>query len=163
MAAHPKGSSRLRRWTRFSLRSLILLIALITSGTGLWHQWEPWQRGRLLEGHSGPVVSAAFSPAGKRILTASWDKTASVWDAASGESLVVLEGHSDYVLSAAYSPDGKRIVTASDDHTARVWERRRPECWWGVAWLPQFWRTVVLGVALVWSMIVQRSTFKVQS
>ena len=30
--------------------------------------------------------------------------------------------------------------------------RRRPEYWYGVAWLPEFWLTVVLGVGLVWSV-----------
>ena len=29
---------------------------------------------------------------------------------------------------------------------------RRPEYWWGVAWLPLFWLTVVLGVGLVVSI-----------
>ncbi len=62
--------------------------------------------------------------------------------------VVVLEGHLSYVVSASFSPDGKRIVTGSEDTTARVWERRRPEWWWGVAWLPEFWLTAVLGVGL---------------
>ncbi len=68
----------------------------------------------------------------------------------------MLKGHAHIVRSAAYSPDGKRIVTASYDNTARVWERRRPEWWWGVAWMPEFWLTLVLGVALVWSLIRDR-------
>ena len=99
------------------------------------------------------VQSAAFSPDGRRIVTASRDKTACIWDAAGGKSLTTLEGHSEWVLSATFSPDGMRIVTASDDDTARVWKRRRrPEYWWGVAWLPEFWLTVALGVGLVWSI-----------
>ncbi len=121
-------------------------------------------RGKVLatlEGHSSYVYSAAYSPDGKRIVTASRDETARVWDAASGKVLAVLEGHSHFVYSAAYSPDGKRIVTASADKTARVWEHRRPEQWWGVAWMPEFWLTLVLGVALVWSLIRDRRTFKV--
>jgi hypothetical protein len=38
--------------------------------------------GRLLltlEGHTGAVLSASFSPDGTRIVTGSWDKTARVW------------------------------------------------------------------------------------
>jgi len=66
--------------------------------------------------------------------------------------MMVLKGHSGNVLSAMFSPDGERIVTASDDKTARVWKRRRPEYWWGVAWLPEFWVTLILGVALLWSL-----------
>jgi WD domain, G-beta repeat len=68
------------------------------------------------------VYSAAFSPDGKRIVTASSDKTARVWDAESGKPIgEPLRGHEDAVFSAAFSPDGKHIVTTSKDQTARVW------------------------------------------
>jgi hypothetical protein len=67
------------------------------------------------------VWSAAFSPDGSRIVTASEDKTARIWDAASAKEIAVLRGHDSYVRSAAFSPDGSRIVTASLDKTARIW------------------------------------------
>ena len=54
-------------------------------------------------------------------MTASWDKTARLWDAA-GKELAVLRGHEDIVTSAVFSPDGSRIVTASWDKTARLWD-----------------------------------------
>src|SRR5262249_46400656 len=57
-----------------------------------------------------------------RIVTASDDKTARIWDAASGNEIAVLRGHEDVVKSAAFSPDGSRIVTASKDKTARIWD-----------------------------------------
>jgi WD40 repeat protein len=66
------------------------------------------------------VVTAAFSPDGKRIVTASSDKTARLWDA-DGKPIGELQGHTDAVYSAAFSPDGKRIVNASEDNTARLW------------------------------------------
>jgi WD40 repeat protein len=69
------------------------------------------------------VLSAAFSPDGKRIVTASGDKTARVWDVETGKQIdEPLKGHAGAVLSAAFSPDGKRIVTASGDKTARLWD-----------------------------------------
>ena len=68
-------------------------------------------------------MSAAFSPDGQRIVTASADKTARIWDAASGKPIgEPLRGHTGAVASAAFSPDGKRIVTASADNTARLWD-----------------------------------------
>ena len=75
-----------------------------------------------LGGHDGSVHSAAFSPDGSRIVTASADKTARIWDAASAKEIAVLRGHDESVNSAAFSPDGSRIVTASEDKTARIWD-----------------------------------------
>jgi eukaryotic-like serine/threonine-protein kinase len=76
----------------------------------------------VLSGHAGFVIAAAYSPDGTRVVTASYDKTARIWDARTGAELVALVGHGDQVRSAAYSPDGTRIVTASIDNTARVWD-----------------------------------------
>ena len=70
----------------------------------------------------GNVRSAAFSPDGRRIVTASNDKTARIWDAATARQLAVLSGHDHPVRTAAFSPDGRRIVTASADQTARIWD-----------------------------------------
>jgi WD40 repeat protein len=66
--------------------------------------------------------SAAFSPDGKRVVTASDDNTARLWDADTGKEAAVLKGHTNRVWSAAFSPDGKRVVTASADNTARLWD-----------------------------------------
>jgi WD40 repeat protein len=67
------------------------------------------------------VHSAAFSADGSRIVTASWDKTARIWDAATTKEIAVLRGHDDWVHSAAFSRDGSRIVTATDN-IARIWD-----------------------------------------
>jgi len=56
-----------------------------------------------------------------RIVTASYDKTARIWDAASGRQITVLREHEDTVSSVAFSPDGSRVATGSWDKTARVW------------------------------------------
>ena len=76
----------------------------------------------VLMGHAERVRSVAYSPDGRRIVTASWDKTARIWDAETGREILQLQGHTDRVWSAAFSLDGKRVVTASHDKTARVWD-----------------------------------------
>jgi eukaryotic-like serine/threonine-protein kinase len=75
-----------------------------------------------LVGHNAVVRTAAFSSDGRRIVTASSDGTARIWDAVSGGELAVLRGHPRDVFSASFSSDGKRIVTASYDKTARIWD-----------------------------------------
>ncbi|WP_043413725.1 WD40 repeat domain-containing protein, partial [Archangium violaceum] len=73
----------------------------------------------LLRGHVAEVRSAAFSPDGQRVLTASEDGTARVWNGL-GEP-VVLAGHEGAVTCAAFSADGHRVLTASEDGAVRVW------------------------------------------
>jgi dipeptidyl aminopeptidase/acylaminoacyl peptidase len=68
------------------------------------------------------VYRASFSPSGTRIVTASLDRTARIWDATTGAELVTLSGHSGAVYDAQFSPDGQAVVTASADRTARVWD-----------------------------------------
>ena len=67
-------------------------------------------------------MSAVFSPDGRRVLTASEDRTARLWEADSGKLLTTFQGHTDMVKSAVFSPDGRRVLTASWDKTARLWE-----------------------------------------
>ena len=75
-----------------------------------------------LEGHTGNVREVAVSPDGQRIITASADHTARVWNACTGQLLFKLEGHTSDVHQAAFSRDGQRIVTSSADQTARLWD-----------------------------------------
>jgi len=62
-----------------------------------------------LKGHHGPVLSAAFSPDGERLVSGSSDKTAKVWDMRTGQQILDLKGHTLAVNRVAFSPDGKRV------------------------------------------------------
>lgn len=73
--------------------------------------------------HESPVRVAAYSPDGRRIVTASDDGSARVWDGATGRLLATLPvGVDDAVAEAAFSADGARIVTTSGNDAARVWD-----------------------------------------
>jgi hypothetical protein len=74
-----------------------------------------------LSGLGGAVLSAAFSPDGKRFVTGSVDGTAQVWETATGRRLATLTGHGGYIAGVGFSPDGARVVTAGSDRTVRTW------------------------------------------
>ncbi len=74
-----------------------------------------------LAGHAARVMSAAFSPDGRLIVTAGDDGTTRVWDAITGQEVRQLAGDGGSILSATFSPDGRLIATA-DIRTARVWD-----------------------------------------
>jgi WD40 repeat protein len=76
---------------------------------------------QTLRGHRDGVNHAVFSPDGKRILTASDDSTARLWDR-EGRPLATLTGHTDSIHHAAFNPNRRYIVTASSDDTARLWD-----------------------------------------
>ncbi len=76
---------------------------------------------RVLMGHDKLISQANLSPDGQRIVTASDDKTARLWDVNTGQEVVQFIGHDDEVWDAQFSPKGERIVTASKDNTARLW------------------------------------------
>jgi eukaryotic-like serine/threonine-protein kinase len=65
--------------------------------------------------HQGPVLTAVFDRSGRRILSASHDKTARVWDAADGMPLLELKGHAGVVGGAEFSPDEQSVLTFSFD------------------------------------------------
>jgi WD40 repeat protein len=73
--------------------------------------------------HQNNVVAVAFSPDGRTVLTGSWDRTAQLWDAATGKPLGPPLRHDDHIANGAavFSPDGKCVLTGSIDKTARLW------------------------------------------
>jgi WD40 repeat protein len=80
-------------------------------------------RSRVFSGHRDAILGAGFSSDGTRIVSASRDRTARIWDVASGHEIRQLkEGHDFLVAACRFFPDGKRILTAAIDNTVRVWD-----------------------------------------
>lgn len=78
-------------------------------------------RVRHLDGHPKRVTLAEFSPSSRRLVTASRDNTARIWEVASGGMLAAMSGHEAEIFAATFSPDGRHVLTGSMDNTARLW------------------------------------------
>ncbi|HMI79912.1 MAG TPA: caspase family protein, partial [Ferruginibacter sp.] len=75
-----------------------------------------------LIGHSGIVATVSYSPDGRDIVSASYDKTMRIWDAYTGKIKFTIRAHTDRVNSAFYSADGKWIISSSWDKSVKIWE-----------------------------------------
>src|SRR5205823_537691 len=85
--------------------------------------WDAWS-GRPLTPpleHRQRIVDLAYSADGKRVVTASEDQTAAIWDAAMGRRIALLR-HPASVYHVACDPQGKRVVTVAADGAARIWD-----------------------------------------
>ena len=76
-----------------------------------------------LQGHTNSVMSVAFSPDGRYIVSGPWDRTICIWDAQTGGQVCnPLQEHTNMDMSVAFSPDGRHIASGSWDNTICIWD-----------------------------------------
>ena len=100
----------------------ILVVSREDTGQALVVDIETGENQAVIKGHNEMIMSAAFNQDCSRIVTASLDRTARVWEVESEHQIAKLSGHEGTVMHAAFSPGGQRVVTASEDMTVRVWD-----------------------------------------
>lgn len=76
--------------------------------------------------HKDAIYTMAFSPDGKTLATAGYDRVIHLWDADATEAKLnprlTLKDHSDAVYGLAFHPDGKLLASASADRAVKVWD-----------------------------------------
>lgn len=65
---------------------------------------------KVLQGHTDMIPSAAFSPDGKLVASASWDETFRIWSAETGECLHTIGPSGAQNWVAAFSPSGEHVL-----------------------------------------------------
>lgn len=117
-----------RRW-------LLAAFCLLSAGFSVSHAvlGQDAEEPIVLTGHRGAINMALFTPDGERVVTASVDHTARLWDAQSGEVIRVFEAHQGPLYCLAVSADGRMLVTGAQDNTLRLWDIPLPR---PIQWLP---------------------------
>lgn len=90
-----------------------------------------WRRQKFspyleIEAHAAPITCMDVDKHGTRILTASEDGKANLFDVVTGKQLMCFEGHSNVVNCATFNrPFSFLVATASFDKTTRIWDSEK--------------------------------------
>lgn len=116
LGRHPKGTHAVA----FSPNSRFLLTV---GRQNQAHLWDIQTRAltTTFTNHQDWIFRGSFRPDSQAAVTASFDRSARVWDTSSGQLLARFP-HDDGVFAAEFNSDGSRLVTAGLDFTVRIWD-----------------------------------------
>ncbi|KAL2915398.1 ribosome assembly [Polyrhizophydium stewartii] len=87
--------------------------------------WEPTRSKKPLArmtGHQQLVNHLSFSPDGRMLASASFDKSVKLWEATTGKFITTLRGHVSPVYQVCWSSDSRQVLSGSRDTTLKVWD-----------------------------------------
>ncbi|PVF94672.1 hypothetical protein CPB86DRAFT_800279 [Serendipita vermifera] len=108
-------------------RTTLASASLYENSVRLWNIHTGEELCTPLSTHADDVVGLAFSKKGRRLFSASCDRTIRVWNlwqngkAISTDSFALV-GHTDELTLIAVAPEGDKVVSSSSDTTVRLWE-----------------------------------------
>ena len=144
---------------RFSLRTLCVFLLLVTSGVGLWWHWEAWYVIGTGPGGPYPLRERFRLDSGPGIHSvAVRDRRAQIRYADGRVARVRV--HEDSVDNADPAGDGRAFIVWTHGGQDLIYGRRRPEWWWGVFWLWEFWLTAAFAALFVWSVVRDRRSLR---
>lgn len=113
----------------YAFLTLVLVLVTVMSGDSTFAQEQLPPHGVLRLGtsklrHGAPVAGLAFSPEGSALASASWDRTISTWDTATGSEQTRFLGHTGGVYCVAISRDGSLLASSSRDGEVRLWNAK---------------------------------------
>jgi ribosome assembly protein 4 len=95
--------------------------------------WDPCNSKKAiarLTGHQQPVNNVCFSPDGKYIASASFDKSIKLWQGTTGNYITTFRAHVQAVYQVCWSADSRLICSSSKDSTIKVWDvtKKKLQC-----------------------------------
>lgn len=75
---------------------------------------------QTLEGHKEQIKTIIFSPDGRKLVSASYERTIRLWVAATGEETQTLTGNARLIIGITFTNGGKRLVLVARDKTYRI-------------------------------------------
>ncbi len=142
-------------------------------GKELFKLTRPGHGDGVIGGLFSGIIAVVYSPDGKRLATAGADGTAIIWDAATGEPVLILSNQGLGFTNLAFSPDGTKLATGTEltQDIATIWDSttgkklrnfQMPNRVWGLAFSLDGEKLLLSGaggVVKMWNVRTGQSLF----